>query len=143
MCSPRAYCGGPQYTVVHLDACGLRRERWQARPYVSPMSWALFQAYSVIISTSVFRVKQLQAGQPSVLDDASIIDVVRAALPEKSEFIDKFGIGSFHLLWSDLETKLLTEFASMLSGVDGDQATLEQAQRILDAVSKAELSSQT
>jgi hypothetical protein len=129
-----------------------KNDAWKARPFVSPLAWALFSAYQAIVLFAVTRLKVLQMGienAPEVLDASAIANLIKAALPHRAAYIDEHGPGVYHYLLDELETKLLDEMRRMLQGSDSDAAGLVQAAAILkvsdplmETISKGAASSQ-
>ncbi len=105
----------------------------KSRPFVSPMSWALFSAYRAIISLALAKIEALKRGMKmgEVFDEESVKRLATVALPEFSDLIDKSGPAIYHLLLGLLETKLLNEFDKVLNGVESDKASIEQAAAII------------
>lgn len=108
------------------------------RPFVTPIAWALYSAYSTICSLPVMQLAVLKSGFESegMLDDKAMILVVKAALPDHTELLNKFGTKSFPHLLPLLEQRLLNE---LLSGLDAHARPMERIQQaadILEAVDK-------
>jgi hypothetical protein len=109
------------------------------QPFVSQLAWAYYFAYIVIIRSACIQAEALRAGleEPQqYLDVERIKEVLKAALPHKSQFIETSQPGAFHGLLDELEERLLAELKSMLEGRDLDEAALVQAKHILDASKK-------
>lgn len=105
----------------------------KARPFVSPMAWALFSAYQAIAMQAVLRLQIIKSGigAKDLLDKDAIAKLVKAALPHQASYIDKFGEAGYHYLLEELEGSLLDEFRKMLAGVEADKASIERAAEIL------------
>lgn len=105
----------------------------KARPFVSPMAWALFSAYQSIVTTAIIKLEILKSGLSAkgLLKEVAISTVIKAALPEYSEYIEKHGESGYHHLLDALENKLLDELRKMMAGVDADKASVERAAEIL------------
>jgi hypothetical protein len=109
------------------------------QPFVSEIAWAYFIAYFVIIRSACLRADCLRAGieQPDeFIDIKRIKEVLKAALPHQSQFIEKSQAEAFHSLLDELEEKLLIELKNMLEGRAVDEAALTQAKHIVDASKK-------
>lgn len=104
-----------------------------ARPFVSPLAWALYYAYQSIILHAVFKLKMLQLGSDKncIATDEIIIKLVKVALPHQEEYIEKHGSGAFHYLLDELESKLLLEIDNILQGKQSDKESIERAALIL------------
>lgn len=105
----------------------------KARPFVSPLAWALFSAYQAILIFAVFRLNMLKAGLniPKAVDSEAVIKLVKAALPRRIDYITEYGVKGFHHLIDELEDHLLEEMKRMLEGEESDKATVKQAAGIL------------
>jgi hypothetical protein len=107
-------------------------EASNARPFVSPLAWALYSAYSAIIFHAVLRLKILQCGiNKDFIDSDGIKKIVKIALPHQANYIDKYGASAFHYLLDELESNLLVELSKILKGIDSDNESLEKAASIL------------
>ena len=105
----------------------------KARPFVSPMAWALFSAYQAILLYSVSKLNILKIGidNQNILDIDYISKLVKAALPQYEAYIDKFGDGAYHYLLDELETRLFDKVRMMLAGKEADKESIERAAEIL------------
>lgn len=105
----------------------------KARPFVSPMSWALFTAYQAIVFQAVAKLRLIQLGfGMELLDKDDIKKLVKAALPEYEAYIEKHGDKGYHLLLETLETKFLDELRKMMAGEEDDKETVERAAKIVE-----------
>lgn len=108
-------------------------EAGAARPYVSPMAWALFSAYQAILVHAVMQVEILKLGlSGKFVDTDAVRQVVAIALPELSEHLDKLDHTAFHYVLDTLESRLLAELQAMMAGEQSNRAVVEQAQQILE-----------
>ncbi|HEY2034963.1 MAG TPA: hypothetical protein VGH02_14880 [Rhizomicrobium sp.] len=109
------------------------------RPFVSLRSWALFSAYNIIIASAVGTLKMLATGTDTtkIFLEEKISDVLKAALPHRSTYIDNSGLAGRHYLLDELEEALLVELAEMLDGKEDDKQAVANAQDILEVVRKA------
>lgn len=105
----------------------------KARPFVSSLAWAIYTAIVSIISNGAMRwhVAQGGLGAKDFTDHNSLSNMVKAALPEYSDYVDEHGASGLHFLVDKLELKLLEEFRVMMSGVEADRAGVQQAAEIL------------
>lgn len=104
----------------------------KARPFVSPMGWAYFTAYSAIASQAMAKVQVLRFGMPAKLvSKDKITNLVKAALPEFTATIDQHGDAVYHYLLEILESKLLAELQRMLTDTEAYRANVEQAAQIV------------
>ncbi|WP_188013208.1 hypothetical protein [Photobacterium damselae] len=105
-----------------------------ARPFISPLAWAYFDAYMAIISHSLIRMHSLRIGIGDDFSDINgITKVVKQALPHQLDYIEKFGASGFHHLLDELENKILVEIQVTLNGEEFDQQSITQANKILKA----------
>jgi hypothetical protein len=121
----------PAFDMKKLDLSGSAR----SRPFVSPLVWALFSAFQAIIMQAVMKIEIIRSGaanEPNkLINREGIAEMVKAALPHRTEYIDKVGDRSYSNLLEEIEEKLLDELRNMMEGVEGDKASIEQAGRIL------------
>jgi hypothetical protein len=124
-----AFGGG--FDKEKMDTC--YREAEKARPFLSPIAWALFSAYQAIVSVAVVQLELLKIGIniPTVIDTAAIKKLISIALPHQAEHINNHSVNSYHYLLDELESRLLGELQNMLQGGEADRATVEQAAAIL------------
>lgn len=119
------------------QALDLKNEGWKARPFVSPMAWAIFAAYQAIIGMSHGLLLQLKTGiEGKFFDSEKIIALVKAALPEYVEYINQHKETALLYLLDALETKLLSEFSKCLSSSETDISTMKMANEILRAAAQ-------
>jgi hypothetical protein len=107
----------------------------KARPHVSPMVWALFCTYQAIVVLAVVKLQIIKLGidvDPKKLIDKDVTtNLIKAALPHHSEYIDQVGEAGYHYLLEELEVRLLDELRKMLEGVEADKTSVEQAAKIV------------
>lgn len=110
----------------------------KARPYVSQMAWALFSAYQTILSISLTQLQMLKSGldMPDLLNVKTVTDLIKASVPHRAEYIDKYGIPAGYYLLDELESLLLDELRKILEGHEADQANIERAATIIKASEK-------
>lgn len=115
----------------------------KARPFVSPITWAIYIALVAVVTNGVMRwhVARGGLGAKDFSDHDALGKMIKVALPEYSEYIDTNGVQGAHFLVDKLEVKLLDEFQQMLSGTDADRSSVQQAAEILKY--SAELAKQT
>ncbi len=107
------------------------------RPFVSPITWALFSAYQTIIGFAYMRAKILELGIEGAgefLNTEHVKNLLKTTLPDRAEFIDQSDIGAHYFLLDELEEKLLGELRKMLDGVETDEAAIAQSANIMKAV---------
>ncbi len=120
---------GKAFDIKSLDLSGASK----ARPFLSPMAWATFSALQAVVMHAVMRWHILKGGLgvSDVMDNGAISKLIKAALPHYSDYIDKFGPSAYYNSLEALDEQLLKEIQNMLSGVEADKASIEQAAEIL------------
>ncbi len=105
----------------------------KARPFVSPLAWAIYTALVGIIVHGAMRwhVAQGGLGPQDFSDSEALSNMVKAAMPEYAKYIDEQGISGLHVLVDTLEMKLLAEFQAMMTGADTDRSSVQQAKDIM------------
>lgn len=109
------------------------------QPFVSQLAWAYFSAYQMIVLSAYMRAKVLELGLDNpgkLLNNENLKNILKAALPHQSEFIDQYDPLAYHYLLDELEKSLLAELQKMLRGEDQDEAGLAHAARIMNMVEK-------
>lgn len=119
---------GGTFDIAKVDLSGAAK----ARPFVSPMVWALFSAYNTIATQAVVKLHIIKSGigAKDILDKDSVAKLVKAALPHRAGYIDKFGDAGYHNLLEELEESLLAALHKMLAGEEADRASVERAAEI-------------
>lgn len=103
----------------------------KARPFVSPMAWALFSAYLAIGMQTFFKLQAIKSGSGKDFDMDVAAKLLKTLLPHQTEYINKHSDADYHYLLDELEGRLLAELQKMLEGVEADKASVEQAAEIL------------
>lgn len=105
----------------------------RARPFVTPMVWAVHSAIVAITMHSVIRWKILQTslGAMNLVNDDAVKKLILAVLPHHASYLEKHGPTAFHFVLEELDTRLLKEIQEMLAGNDGDKSAVEQAAKIV------------
>lgn len=120
---------GGGFDVMKLDLSGAAK----ARPFVTPMVWAIYSAIHAVTMHSVMRWQVLKGGlgTEDFADHKAIEKLVVAALPHYAEHLEKHGPSVYYYVLEALDTRLLSEIQNMLSGVESDRASIEQAAEIV------------
>lgn len=120
---------GGAFDITKVDLSGAAK----ARPFVSPMAWALFSAYQAIAMQAVIKLEIIKSGigAKDILDKESVAKLVKAVLPHQSGYIDKYGDAGYHYLLEELEESLLAALLKMLAGEETDRASVERAAEIV------------
>jgi hypothetical protein len=109
------------------------------QPFISPLAWAYFSAYQLIMAGAFAQLKMLELGieEPSQLFNvAAQADILKAALPHRAAYIDQYGTAGYSNLLDELEKNLLAELARIIEGADEDEAALKQSAAVVSAVDK-------
>ncbi len=109
------------------------------QPFVSPLAWAYFSAYQAIVIGAYAQAKILEIGleEPGkFLNKDYVRNLLKAALPHQSKFIDEYDTNTYYYLLDELESNLLSELRKMLEGKDIDQASVAQSAEIMEMVKK-------
>ncbi len=106
----------------------------KSRPFITPMLWASYSAYSSILIQGVMRAHVIKTGLGAndFVDDSKLAALLKSVLPHQTQFVDEFGPGAYHLLVGEIEDKIIKEMHLTISGVDSDEASLKQAAKILE-----------
>ncbi len=108
------------------------KEASLARPFISPLAWALFSAYASIISYAVLKIMLLQKGLgKNLINVEAIMELVKVALPHQKNYIEEHGPDALHYLLEELENKILSELEKILNGEESDKESVKQAALIL------------
>ena len=75
--------------------------------------------------------------------DEKLKEAVLGALPDRDEFVGRYGASAYHYLLDDLESKLMAELRAIVEGREEDALTIRRAQAILDAVHSMEINLET
>lgn len=113
-----------------------------ARPFVSPLAWALFSAYSAAIGMTRARLAVLELGIGAVALDKqeAVIKLLVEALPDWRTYIERFGFRGLPYVLDELERRLLAELQRTLTGEDDDAAEVDRAKKIIDRVNELDMS---
>jgi hypothetical protein len=111
------------------------------QPFLSPLAWAYYSAYSAIVIGAYMQARLLAEGveEPSkLLKKEPLRELLKVALPDQAEFIEGQDPAFFHFLLDELKDRLLAELKKMLDGEDSDAAAFVQARRITEKVREVE-----
>jgi hypothetical protein len=104
------------------------------RPFLSAQAWSLFVAYRLAISHPVMVLTLAQSGiggDAMKADPKEALEILKAALPHFSNYIDQYGLTGLHLLIPRLEERLLEVLDADLRGVESHAVTVEAAADII------------
>lgn len=110
-----------------------------SQPYLTYLSWAYYRAYNTIIISNAFDlevIKKSPAFVEQVKRTDHLTDLLKTTLPQRVEYIDKYGRSGYHDLLDEIEELLLKSLKDTLKGLGSDQENTEQAAKILEQVNK-------
>ncbi len=100
----------------------------KVRPFLSELAWALFSAYSTILSIAIIRMEAIKLGiDKDFTDNESVLKIVKIALPHQMDYINKYGVSGLHYLLEELELSILRELRRVLDGKDSDDESIKRA----------------
>lgn len=113
-----------------------KHEAHEAQPYVSPLAWALFDAYQSAIGYLHAQLIAIKTGvgPEANSDPKDVISLISVALPNWKESLEKSGTTGFPNAIDELERHLLAELRRMIAGDENDAEQLAQAARISSQV---------
>ncbi|MCM2537703.1 hypothetical protein NDN94_07660 [Burkholderia glumae] len=117
-------------TTLHPN----RAEADKARPFLSPMAWAYYDAFACISLLAATQIHLLSLGlaEHDFTDAKAIRKMIEGTLPKQVVNIDKFGIGFIYFLAGELEEALLVELRSNLTFKDLGVENLERANEAVE-----------
>jgi len=107
--------------------------------YLSPLAWSYFSAYQSTVLLHFSMIKALELGLADVrklVNLDRIREILKAALPKDATWIDECEPTDFALLLGDLEKALMAELKNILDGKAEDEADIDRANRINQAINK-------
>lgn len=110
----------------------------EERPFVSPLAWALYSAYSTIILGAYAQLRTLASGVSKpldLLDTKRGAELIKAVLPHRADYIDAHGPSAHHYLLEEIEGMILDELRAILDGSAHDEANAKKTADILDRLS--------
>ena len=110
----------------------------KARPFVTPMVWAVYIAIVAITTQYILRWKVLKLGigPKDYVDHEGVKKVIVAVLPHYAKYLDDAGPDAYYYVLEALDSRLLEEIALMLSGAASDQAAVQRAAEIVRLATK-------
>jgi hypothetical protein len=104
----------------------------EAQPYVSPLAWALFNAYQSAIGYLSLQLSILKigVGPDAIKDPRDMVALLSEALPEWKDQLEEHGTTIFPYVIDELEKRLLAELRRIIAGEQDDADQIERASRI-------------
>lgn len=109
------------------------------RPFISPLAWAYYSAYSSVVLGAYLQAKAFEFGlgkSSKIFNKEHVKDLLKAALPHQTAFIDEHGASAGYFLLDMIEELLLSELKKILEGKDLDEKEMIQAKSILEMAGK-------
>lgn len=126
---------GGNLDVTSLDMSGSKL----ARPFLTPLAWAYYSAYSSVIMQAVAVMQILKIGVDNAekyLNFENTNNLLKTVLPSKTEYIDKCGMAGHHYLLDEIEQLLLMELKNIQEGDEDDKENARRAAEINKEVEK-------
>jgi len=111
------------------------KETHKVRPFISPIAWAYFSAYTAILGHTAIKFHMLKKGLdlPEIVDNKNLVKVIVTALPHQKDYVAKVNPEAFYHLLDELESLMLFAFNNTLKGEQEDKAALKQAAELITA----------
>ncbi|MCF5025132.1 hypothetical protein [Pseudomonas lurida] len=104
----------------------------KARPFVTPMLWASYSAYSSVMMQAVMRAFVIKHGVGGkMIKEEKTSEILKLVLPHQTDYIDKFGASCYHYLLEELEEKIIKEIHHTISGASTDEQGIQQAAAVI------------
>lgn len=110
------------------------------QPFLPQLAWAYYDAYRTVVIVGYSRYHSFKTGiedPDQYLNFEPVKNILKTTLPECAQWIDANKPESFYYLLDELEKRLLAELRKVLDGQQADQASIEKASGIMDAVNKS------
>lgn len=108
-----------------------------ARPFLSPLAWAYYSAFSTIIMSAVTKMQILKIGvedPQKYLNSEYPNKLLKTVLPSRSEYIDNNDDSVHHCLLDEIEQLLLLELKNIQDGKETDRDNAQRAAEITKEV---------
>lgn len=126
---------GGNFDLASIDMSGSKL----ARPYLTPLAWAYFSAYSSVIMQAVAVMQVLKIGVDNAekyLNFENTNNLLKTVLPSSAEYIDTYGMAGHHHLLDKIEQLLLLELKNIQEGKEDDKENARRAAEIIEEVEK-------
>ena len=121
---------GGNFKLEDLDMSGAKK----ARPFITPIAWAYYSAYSAVIMLAVAKLQVLKIGveEPEkYFDFESTKKLLKKVLPLQSDYIDKYDSSTHHYFLDEIEELLLNELQNIQKGIETDKENTKRAAEII------------
>ncbi|MCG7988843.1 MAG: hypothetical protein JAY80_15940 [Candidatus Thiodiazotropha lotti] len=108
-----------------------------ARPFLTPLAWAYYSAFSAIIMSAVNKMQILKIGvedPEKLLNSEYPNKLIKTVLPSRSEYIDSNDDSVHHYLLDEIEQLLLLELKNIQDGKEDDRDNAYRAAEITKEV---------
>lgn len=108
-----------------------------ARPFITPLAWAYYSAFSTVIMSAVIRMQILKIGVDEAekyLNSEHSNKLLKTVLPHQAQYIDKYGYSAHHYLLDEIEQLLLMELKNIQDGQEADKENAKRAAEITKEV---------
>ncbi|MDO9055986.1 MAG: hypothetical protein Q7U69_05515 [Sulfuricurvum sp.] len=127
------------FDITKLDMSGSKF----ARPFLTPLAWAYYSAYSSIIMQAVTVMQVLKIGIDSaekLLKLENTNSLLKTVLPHRTEYINQHGMSIHQYLLDEIEELLLMELKNIQDGHEDDKENAKRAAEINKEVEKVSTS---
>lgn len=124
---------GGNFNIEDIDLSGAKK----SRPFLTPLAWAYFSAYSSVIMLAVTKLKVLKIGVDNpekYFNFESTKNLLKKVLPLRSEYIDKSDTSTHHYFLDEIEELLLMELQNIQKGIEVDKENATRAAEIIKEV---------
>jgi len=124
---------GGNFKVENMNLSGARK----ARPFLTPLAWAYYSAYSAIIMSAITKIHILKVGvedPQKYFDSESTKKLLKTVLPLRSEYIDKYDSSTHHYFLDEIEQLILIELQNIQNGLKTDKENAARAAEIIKEV---------
>lgn len=110
-----------------------------AKPHVTSIVWAYYQAYETICFVGVMNWNMMRKGSysTSIVKHESIEKLISEVLPERLELVERDGHKAYPIYLEEIEGRLLESFKAMLSEDEEDDANIQRAAAIIQKANAA------
>lgn len=108
-----------------------------ARPFLTPLAWAYYSAFSAIIMSAVTKMQILKIGvedPQKYLNTEYPNKLLKTLFPSRSEYIDNNDDSVHHYLLDEIEQLLLLELKNIQDGKEADRDNAHRAAEITKEV---------
>ncbi|WP_313166145.1 hypothetical protein [Massilia oculi] len=103
-----------------------------ARPYLSDLAWAIFDAYKTVVAFAFLQRQIFVNGMPGdLLNENPLTRLLVAALPDQAAEIERLGNLAGARFLPDLGNELLNELKRILDGKADDEAAMLHAAELI------------